>query len=33
LAALDGDGRAESIAPDPVVTPRLAAHVGHFWTL
>jgi acetoin utilization deacetylase AcuC-like enzyme len=33
LGALDGDGRAESIAPDPVVTPRLAAHVGHFWTL
>ena len=33
LAALGGEGSAESIAPDPLVTPRLAAHVGHFWTL
>jgi acetoin utilization deacetylase AcuC-like enzyme len=33
LAALDGEGTAESIAPDPLVTSRAAAHVGHFWTL
>jgi acetoin utilization deacetylase AcuC-like enzyme len=33
VAALDGHGQAESIAPDPLVTPRAAAHVGHFWTL
>jgi acetoin utilization deacetylase AcuC-like enzyme len=33
ITALDGAGRAESIAPDPLVTSRVAAHVGHFWTL
>ena len=33
IAALDGNGTAESIAPDPLVTSRIAAHVGHFWTL
>ncbi len=33
IAALDGAGEAESIAPDPFVTSRLAAHVGHYWTL
>jgi Histone deacetylase domain len=33
VAALDGRGRAESIAPDLLVTSRAAAHVGHFWTL
>jgi acetoin utilization deacetylase AcuC-like enzyme len=33
VAALAGEGRAESIAPDPLVTPRVASHVGHFWTL
>jgi acetoin utilization deacetylase AcuC-like enzyme len=33
IRALDGDGEAESIAPDPLVTSRLAAHVGHYWTL
>jgi acetoin utilization deacetylase AcuC-like enzyme len=33
IAALDGAGAAESIAPDPLVTSRVAAHVGHFWTL
>jgi acetoin utilization deacetylase AcuC-like enzyme len=33
IAALDGHGTAESIAPDPIVTSRVAAHVGHFWTL
>jgi acetoin utilization deacetylase AcuC-like enzyme len=33
IAALNGDSPAESIAPDPIVTPRVAAHVGHFWTL
>ena len=33
IAALAGVGRAESIAPDPFVTSRVAAHVGHYWTL
>jgi acetoin utilization deacetylase AcuC-like enzyme len=33
IAALSGAGEAESIAPDPIVTPRIASHVGHFWTL
>jgi acetoin utilization deacetylase AcuC-like enzyme len=33
IAALGGAGAAESIAPDPIVTSRVAAHVGHFWTL
>ncbi len=33
IAALDGEGTAESIAPDPLVTSRIAAHIGHFWTL
>jgi acetoin utilization deacetylase AcuC-like enzyme len=33
IAALNGAGAAESIAPDPLVTSRVAAHVGHFWAL
>jgi len=33
IAALDGTGSAESTSPDPLVTSRVAAHVGHFWTL
>jgi acetoin utilization deacetylase AcuC-like enzyme len=33
VAALGGVGRAESIAPDPILTSRVAAHVGHHWTL
>jgi acetoin utilization deacetylase AcuC-like enzyme len=33
VAAFDGDGAAESIAPEQIVTPRAAAQVGHFWTL
>lgn len=33
IAALNGAGDAESAAPDPLVTSRVAAHVGHFWTL
>jgi acetoin utilization deacetylase AcuC-like enzyme len=33
IAALDGTGTTESIAPDPLVTSRVAAHVGHFWAL
>ena len=33
LAALSGEGTAESIAPDQIVTPRAAAHIGHFWSL
>jgi acetoin utilization deacetylase AcuC-like enzyme len=33
MAALAGEGEADSIAPDPMVTSRVAAHVGHFWSL
>jgi acetoin utilization deacetylase AcuC-like enzyme len=33
IAALAGEGTAESIAPDPLVTSRVSAHVGHHWTL
>jgi acetoin utilization deacetylase AcuC-like enzyme len=33
IAALSGVGTAESFAPDPFVTSRIAAHVGHYWTL
>jgi acetoin utilization deacetylase AcuC-like enzyme len=33
IAALGGEGEADSIAPDPLVTSRVAAHVGHYWTL
>ena len=33
ISALAGAGTAASIAPDPFVTSRIAAHVGHFWTL
>ena len=29
LAALSGEGDAESIAPDQIVTPRVASHLGH----
>jgi acetoin utilization deacetylase AcuC-like enzyme len=33
ITALSGVGTAHSIAPDPFVTSRVAAHVGHYWTL
>jgi acetoin utilization deacetylase AcuC-like enzyme len=33
VAALDGEGEAESIAPEQLVTPRAAGHVGQFWAL
>jgi acetoin utilization deacetylase AcuC-like enzyme len=33
IAALNGAGEAELIAPDRILTPRVAAHIGHFWTL
>jgi acetoin utilization deacetylase AcuC-like enzyme len=33
IGALNGHTQPESIAPDPIVTSRVAAHVGHFWTL
>jgi acetoin utilization deacetylase AcuC-like enzyme len=33
IRALDGEGEADSIAPDPLVTSRVAAHVGHHWSL
>jgi acetoin utilization deacetylase AcuC-like enzyme len=33
VAALGGEGTAESIAPDPFVTSRAAAHVGHYWEM
>jgi acetoin utilization deacetylase AcuC-like enzyme len=33
VAALNGEGASASIAPDPLITSRVAAHVGHFWAL
>jgi acetoin utilization deacetylase AcuC-like enzyme len=33
LRALAGDGDAVSIAPDPIVTPRIASHLAHRWAL
>jgi acetoin utilization deacetylase AcuC-like enzyme len=33
IGALGGQTQAESIAPDPLITSRVAAHVGHFWAL
>ena len=31
LGALAGDADAVSIAPDPIVTPRIASHLAHRW--
>ncbi len=33
ITALAGVGTSESMAPDPFVTSRAAAHNGHYWTL
>ena len=33
VAALAGEGTAQSVAPDAFVTSRTAAHVGHYWAL
>jgi len=33
ISALQHPEPADSIAPDPMITSRVAAHVGHFWTL
>ena len=33
IGALAGQTQAESIAPDPLITSRVAAHVGHYWSL
>jgi acetoin utilization deacetylase AcuC-like enzyme len=33
LAALSGEAQARSAAPEPLLTPRAAAQVGHYWTL
>ncbi len=33
ITALAGVGTSESMAPDPFVTSRAAAHIGHYWTL
>lgn len=33
IAALQGHGAAESAAPDQLVTPWVASHLGHRWTL
>jgi acetoin utilization deacetylase AcuC-like enzyme len=33
LAALAGEGEAQSAAPEVPVTSRVAAHVGHYWPL
>ncbi len=31
--ALGGEGEAESVAPDPLLTSRAAAQVGRYWPL
>ena len=33
IRALGGEGEAESIAPDPLYTPRAASQVGRYWEL
>jgi len=33
MAALAGEGEAESAAPEPLVTSRAASHVSHYWSL
>jgi acetoin utilization deacetylase AcuC-like enzyme len=33
LAALGGDESARSVAPEPLFTSRVAAHIGHYWSL
>ncbi len=33
LAALASDEPAQSAAPEPLLTSRAAAHVGHYWPL
>jgi acetoin utilization deacetylase AcuC-like enzyme len=33
MAALAGEGEAVSAAPEAIVTPRAASHVGHYWSL
>jgi acetoin utilization deacetylase AcuC-like enzyme len=33
IAAMGGAGSSISIAPDPLITSRVAAHVGHHWVL
>jgi acetoin utilization deacetylase AcuC-like enzyme len=33
IAALGGAGEAGSVAPDPLVTPWVARHLGRYWTL
>jgi hypothetical protein len=33
MRAFAGVGEAESIAPDAILTPRAASHVGHYWDL
>jgi acetoin utilization deacetylase AcuC-like enzyme len=33
IVAMAGVGTAASIAPDPFVTSRADAHIGHYWAL
>jgi acetoin utilization deacetylase AcuC-like enzyme len=33
ISALQGSGEADSAAPDRLVTPQVASHLGHRWTL
>jgi acetoin utilization deacetylase AcuC-like enzyme len=33
IRAFNGEVEPESIAPYPLITSRVAAHVGHYWTL
>ncbi len=33
MAALAGEGEAESVAPDPILTSRAATYIGRYWQL
>ena len=33
MAALGGEGEADSAAPEPLLTSRAASHVSHYWNL
>ncbi len=33
MAALAGEGEAAAAAPEQILTPRAASHVGHYWEL
>jgi acetoin utilization deacetylase AcuC-like enzyme len=33
MAALGGEGEAESVAPDSILTSRAASEIGRYWPL